>query len=304
MKLPPIRNQEKPPSNQKFPVLPVLLGTIGILAIIGLVILLGQGMPQLAVPGATATPLVPTMSIPTPDCGSPTLTLGTATFQVQNLTPAPDGSLPVPPDTSGIAYWVEGTNTNHVFVLSPTPENLSMASGLTAGTTAKATWKNCNSTSYSLSAPESDVMNVSDLPDQSLDGIIVFIPSDSSGNGILVKGELTEEQISTVDTPAPGELEIQANIGLLETTTSSNGTTIRIGVSINNYGESPFTLSDSEVSLFQEDSAALAMISSEPPLPKEIAAGTTETLYFTFPRPASPTATLKILTIEYDIEGY
>ena len=37
---------------------------------------------------------------------------------------------------------------------------------------------------------------------------------------------------------------------------------------------------------------------------KEIAPGVTETIYFTFPRPSSPTATLKIFTVEYDIEGY
>jgi hypothetical protein len=46
------------------------------------------------------------------------------------------------------------------------------------------------------------------------------------------------------------------------------------------------------------------MTSSEPRLPKEIEAGSTETIYLTFPRPASPTASLKIFTIEYDIDGY
>jgi hypothetical protein len=90
----------------------------------------------------------------------------------------------------------------------------------------------------------------------------------------------------------------------LETTTSADGTTIKVSVSIQNYGAAAFTLSTSDVSLTQQDGTSLNMVSSEPPLPKEIAPGATETIYFTFPRPASPTATLKIFTVEYDIEGY
>jgi hypothetical protein len=83
-----------------------------------------------ATPNGPPTSIIPvtsntqTVFVPTADCGSPTLLIGTTTFQIQNLTPTADGSLNVPQNSPGIAYWVEGTNTNYVFVLPPMPENL------------------------------------------------------------------------------------------------------------------------------------------------------------------------------------
>ncbi|HXQ34193.1 MAG TPA: hypothetical protein VN843_09285 [Anaerolineales bacterium] len=297
------KRQPDPTQKNIVIIISILMG-VGIVLLLALVLFLFRGNIFQALAPSTETPIIPTMFIPTPDCGSPTLVLGTATFQIQNITRAPDGSLPVPTDTSGVAYWVEGTSTNYVFVLSPTPDNLALMSTITVGSTAKATWKNCNSTSYSLSAPQQGSLTVSTLPDQSIDGITVFFQTDVSGAGFVFTGELTEEQISTINTPDLGGSEIKAEISLLETTTSADGTSIRIGVSIQNYGEAPFTLSASDISLTQQDGTPLVMASSEPPLPKEVGAGSTETIYFTFPRPASPSATLKIFNIEYDLEGY
>jgi hypothetical protein len=295
--------QNSSSNKTKIIIVAVLLG-LGILVVIILLgfLFLRNGF-QLAAP-ATLTPPIPTIIVPTPDCGSPTLVIGSTTFQIQPLAPAPDGVLTVPPDTSGVAHWVNGTNKNYVFVFSPTQENISFMSTVIAGSTAKATWKNCNSTTYTLSAPQPGSFNGSALPDQSLDGITIFFPTDSSGAGSVFTGELIEEQISTFNTPAVGASDVQAEISLLETTTSADGTTIKVSVSLQNYGTAAFTLSTSDVSLTQADGAVLNMVSSEPPLPKEIAAGATETIFLTFPRPASPTATLKIFTVEYDIEGY
>jgi len=281
----------------------ILMG-VGIVILITLLIFLFRGSIFQALAPSTETPIIPTLFIPTPDCGSPTLVLGTSTFQIQNMTPAPDGSLAVPSDTSGVAYWVEGTDTNYVFVLSPTPDNLAIMSTITVGSTAKATWQNCNSTTYSLLAPQQGALTSLTLPDQSVEGITVFFQTDVSGAGFVFNGELTEQQISTIPTSVSGLSDIQAEISLLETTTSSDGTSIRVGVSILNYGIAPFTLSTSDVSLTQQDGTPLAMASSEPPLPKEIGAGSTETIYFTFPRPSSPAAILKIFTVEYELEGY
>lgn len=281
----------------------VLLG-IGILVLLILVgfIFMRSGFP-FAVP-ATLTPPIPTIIIPTPDCGTPTLVLGTTTFQIQTITPGTDGSLNVPSDTSGIVYWVDGTNKNYVFVFSPTQDNISFMSTVTAGIRAKATWKNCNSTTYTLSTSQPGAFRSAALPNQSVDGITVFFQMDASGAGFVFSGELTEEQISTFNTPAIGASDVQAEISLLETTSSADRTTIRVGVSVQNYGAAAFTLATSDVSLTQQDGTSLNLVSSEPALPKEIASGVTETIYFTFPRPASPTATLRIFTVEYDIEGY
>ena len=253
-------------------------------------------------PTATEMPFVATLLVPTTDCGTSTLLLGPGAFQIETLQPGADGTLAVPSDRSGIAYWVAGTNSNYTFVLSPTPENLAMMSALTAGSTAKVTWSDCNSTSYSLSAPQQGSFNSAALPDQSVDGITVFFQTDPTGAAFVFTGELTEEQISTFNTPVPGD--IQAEISLLETTTSPDGGSIRVGVSIQNYGAAAVVLSGTDVTLTQPDGTPVGMLSSEPALPKEIAPGATETIYFFFYRPASPTATLKLLTVEYELEGY
>jgi len=281
----------------------ILLG-VGIVVLAVLVAFLFRGnIFQLLTP-STETPVIPTIFISTPDCGSPTLVLGTATLQIQNITTAPDGSLAVPPETSGIAYWVEGTNSNYVFVLSPTLENLALQTALKSGDLAAIYWADCTTVSFSVSAIEVSQLSDPALLDQSIPGMLVFVQTDPSTAGFVVKGKLPEETISVLDTPRPDESGILAEVSLLEISTSPDGTTIKVGISILNYGQTVFTLSFSNVSLTPHDSAPLVMVGSEPPLPKEVQPGKTETIYFTFPRPTSPTATLKIFTIEYDIEGY
>ena len=291
-------------NNQKMiMIIGILLG-VGIVVLAALVAFLFRGSIFQLITPATQTPVIPTMFVPTPDCGSPTFVLGSTTFQVQTINPAPDGTLVVPADGSATAYWVEGTDTKAVFVLSSTPENLALLSTITDGSVAKVTLANCNSTTYNLFAPEQSPASVSTLLDGSTSGITVILLSDPSTASIFVRGELTEEQLSTINTPVLGGSEIQAEISLLETTPSSDGATIRIGISIQNYGATAFALSVNDVSLIQPDATPLTMVNSEPVLPKEIGPGATETIYVTFPRPTSPTATLKIFGIEYELEGY
>lgn len=250
------------------------------------------------------TEVIPTVFIPTPDCGSPTLVLGTTTFQIQKLTPAADGSLTVPQDSPGIAYWVEGTNSNYVFVLPPLPENLAAMDTITVGSLATTTWSDCTSISFNLLAPQEGSFNASILPDQSQEGITVFFQTDPSDVGFVFKGGLAEQAVDVIDTPRADESGILAEISLLETIRSADGATIRVSLSIRNYGQAAFTVSSEDISLIQTEGSTLALAESKPRLPEKINAGETKTFEFSFPRPSSPTATLKIFTVEYDIEGY
>jgi len=311
MRQPP-NKQQSIPSSDKSKILLIIIFLAILLVILG--ILLGLvlkqrgfkfSMPELqaeSTPTGVLVETVPTLFIPTPDCGTPTLAIGSTTFQVQSVQTAPDGTLTIPADGFGITYWVNGTNTNYVFGLSPTQDNLSLISSLPPGSTVTATWNNCNSTSYTLFALEQNPVGISTILDQSTEGITIFLSSDPFTANYIIRGELTGEQISIFNTPSG--TDIQAEISLLEITALPDGTSVRIGVSVQNYGQSPFTLSATEVSLITTDGAALEMLGSEPPLPKEIAAGGTETLYFTFQKPSSPTALFGILGIEYEVGGY
>jgi hypothetical protein len=296
----------KQPSNNNqnaIMIVGILLG-VGIVVLAALVAFLFRGnLFPLATP-ATETPLIPTMFVPTPDCGPPTLVLGATTLQIQTINPVADGPLSVPPDTSDIAYWVEGTDTNYVFVLSPTPNNLGLQTVLKIGDLVTIYLANCNVISFAVSAIEPKQLSDPTLLDQSISGMSLFVQTDSSGAGFVVKGEIPEETISVLDTPRPDESGILAEVSLLETSTSPDGTTIKLGVSILNYGQTTFTVSSSNVSLTPQDAAPLILASSEPSLPKEINPGSIETFIFTFPRPSTQIATLKIFTVEYDIKGY
>jgi hypothetical protein len=301
-------------------------------------ILLVQATPTISIPVTGPT-------VSAADCKSPTLLLGTTTFQIQDLRRGADGSLAVPGDTSGIAYRVAGTGSNTVFVLSPTPQNITVMSTISIGSAATVMGAACASATYSLSAAQAGALDGSVFADQPEEQVIVFFPTASSGAGFVFKGRpitepvlalipatpivenalpvLAENTVSpSIETtvtsavmpatateipamiPTPDYSEVLAEIGVLDTSLSLFGTSLRIEVSIYNFGKIPIPLSERDVTLTQPDSTALALKSSKPRLPKEIQPGETKTFEFSFEPPSSPTATVKILTVEYDIEGY
>jgi hypothetical protein len=233
-------------------------------------------------------------------CGPSTLKIGEHSYQIKTIKPKKDGSLKIPANQPDTAYWVDGTETNEVFALSPTENNLSLQSSLKNGDTVSVLWQNCNSSTYTISNVKTNVPENSVLLDQSVSQVTIFARGDSSG--FVAKGELAGETISTFNTPDASEK--QAEISLLETSPSQDGNSIKVSISIKNYGNSAFSLAPEDVLLTAQDGTQLALTSSEPALPKEIPAGATETFNFTFPRPSTPSATLKIMTVEYDVEGY
>ena len=298
------KNQKETTSRKtKITIVLALMG-LGVVLMIAIAAILSGGnslSPAFLAP-ATQTQPLPTLFIPTPDCGSSTLVIGPSTFQIQTIPLAEDGTVSVPPDGSGVAYWVEGTDLQYTFQLSPTPENVALVLAITEGITARTIWSNCNSMTFELSAPQPGSFGTTYLPVQSTASIAIFVQDPATGSGYVLGGGLTEEQISTFDNPTPASGEIQAEIGLLETT--SDGDNLQLTISIYNYGNAPITLSAGDVSLTQSDGTPLPLVSSGPTFAKEIASTATETFIFTFPRPTTPSAVLKVFTVEYDVEGY
>lgn len=201
MKQPPNRKQNFSPSDKSKIILVIIFLGMFLLAfgiLVGL--LLRQNGFQLSVPAAQmqATPtlspalIAPTVLVATVTCESQTFVLGATTFQVQNLTFAPDGSLPTPPTTSGVAYWLDTTEGNHIVLLASTPENISLETTLTPDSSAKVTWTDCSSMTFSLSSPEPNSANISALPNQLISGLTIFFQTDAYGNGLIVRGELAE----------------------------------------------------------------------------------------------------------------
>ncbi len=242
--------------------------------------------------------------VPTPQCVEPTLTLGSAKFVIKTIARAADGSISVPPDTPNVAYQVEGTQPNYVLVLSPSPNNLALRNAVKDGDKATVVLANCNSTVFSVSAPQPAPSSISTLLNQPTSGLVMLVQTSPSAAGFVVTGELSEEILKAIDTPQPGPSNRQAEVSLLETTASADKATIRVGVSILNTGTAPFSLSANDVALTPENAAPVAPTSTEPSLPHDFKPGTTENIYFTFPRPSTNTAVLKVLDIEFDVEGF
>lgn len=198
----PINTRQSFSSSNKVKIIIVSIFLAILLIVLGFLVglLLRQSGFRLSLPAiqTQATPTIspqsvaPTGLVPTVVCGSPTLILDTATFQVQNMTFAPDGSLPIPPTTSDVAYWLDTTEGNHLVLLGPTPENISLETTLTPDSSAKVTWADCSSLTFSLSAPEPNPANISVLPNQLTSGLAIFFQTDTSGNGFIVRGELVE----------------------------------------------------------------------------------------------------------------
>jgi hypothetical protein len=232
----------------------------------------------------------------------PSLVIDTRSFEIRTIKPGSDGSINVPHDQPKRAYWVEGTDTNLVFGLSAVPDNLTQASSLKPGATAKVTWANCNSETYTLASPAQGLPDNATLLDQSTSQITIFIPGGTTSRGIAILGELQEETITHFNTPDASAL--LAEISLLGITTAPDGGTITVGISVYNYGQTSITLATSDVSLTSGNGSAMAPLNSEPALPKGIAPGATETFNFTFTHPGAQGATLKVVSVEYELEGY
>lgn len=232
---------------------------------------------------------------------SPTLALGNQTFTIQPIKPGRDGTLKTPSGHPDRAYWVEGTDTNAVFVLGSAPETLAVAAALKAGDSALVTWANCNSIDYTLSSPFAGRLENIDYADQSVSQLIVFIQTDTAGNGFLVRGELAQETITSFTTPDAAD--VQAEFTLLGASASSSDGTLMVSVSIYNYGQDAIVLNAEDISLTPEGGAAQPPLSAEPPLPAAISPGATTTFSFNFAWSSATTVIFKIFNTEFYLEG-
>jgi hypothetical protein len=240
---------------------------------------------------------------PTPQCVRPTLTLGSTQFPIETLARAADGSLALPADKPGAAFWIEGTSVNYVFALNPTANNAALKDALKSGDTAKIVWADCGADEYVVKSVEAGLPEQSVLYDQSHGGLTVFVPGGSSGGALTITG--ARPQAAAVETPGPGEAptetnEVQADLSFLGNTTSPDGKSVQITLTITNTGSAAISLTANDLSLTAENAAPLAPTSVEPSLPQTIPPGAGATFAITFPHPGANIAVLKILTISLD----
>ena len=235
-------------------------------------------------------------------CGDARLQIGTNFLTIKAIKKNSGNNLSIPADTSGIAYWVEGSDINYVFGVSPTANNQTLFAEVREGDIATVTWENCNTSIYALSLVQPGNPDITALLDQSNTQISIFIPGDATFAGLVINGELQGDTLISFNTPDASSMLVE--ISFLGTTASPDQTTINVSVSVNNFGKSSIKLTAEDVSLTPEGGFPLSPINIDPSTLKGIKPGATETITFTFPRPPTTTATFKIYTIEYILDGY
>jgi hypothetical protein len=260
-----------------------------------------QNPTQVSLPVQPVQVNLPTQ---TPSCTGASLQLGTTSWSLESIQLDADGSADVPADTPGVAYWIQNLANNTVFALSPTQENLDLLSALQGGEQATITWQDCNTARFALLAPQYGTPDTDIFADQSMVGLVVYLPESDAFPAMWVKGGLAGETIITPPTPAPYVGEVNAEISLLDSSTSKDLKTIQVVISILNYGSEPISLTTGDISLTPEDESPLQISSSDPQLPQVIGPAESREFTLIFVRPDTAVATLKIFTVEYDLEGY
>lgn len=254
----------------------------------------------------TQAVLLPPVETPvqTPSCAGASLQVGADTWQVESAWRASDGSINVPSDTPGIAYWVLGPQNIYIFALSPTRANFDLFSSLQDGELALLTTQDCDSVTYRLSLPQPGEPGSKVLANQPASGIIVYIPDSSVSSGTYTTGILSEVTITSLGESDPEPADPQISISLQDISTTTDGIHIQVVVTLLNTGTTPISVSNSDFSLIPPSAPSLELIQSYPSLPEKINPDQMITFNLVFPRPATPSAILNILAQSFNLSGY
>jgi len=210
----------------------------------------------------------------------------------------------VPEDTPDMAYWINDLELNRVFALSPTQDNLDLLGAVQGGEVAIITWESCNTATYSLFTQRVGVPDDKVFQDRTVLGIIIYVPATPQSAGRTVEGVISSETVTTPPTSVPSSSAVTAEISFLEISTSQDRKTIQVVISIMNNGSEPITISEGDILLTPVGATPLALSRSDPSLPQEILTAESRTFSLVFPRPGTATATLKIFTLEFDLNNY
>jgi hypothetical protein len=242
--------------------------------------------------------------VQTPPCSGARLQVGSDTWQVESAWRATDGSINVPSDTPGIAYWVLGPQNMDIFALSPTQDNFDLFSSLQDGELALLTTQDCDSVTFRLSLPQTGEPGSEVSSNQPASGIIVYIPDSSLASGTYTTGVLSEVTITSLEEAEPAPADPQVSISLQNISTPTDDIHIQVVVTLLNTSTTPITVSNGDFNLIPPSASPLELIQSYPSLPAKINPDQMLTFNMVFPRPSSPSAILKILAQSFTLSGY
>lgn len=271
--------------------LAVMCCLLGVVAVVLIGPNLVAGLPVLF-----RTPTVPP---PTPPCVEPRLQLGAVTFPIEVMSRPANGTLLPKSAKTDTVYWLDGTTAPYLFALYASPATAALRTSLVAGDAAMILWGDCSSDEYEVSA-----VTIS-LPDN-LDqfkgsGLAVLVQTGQAGEGFTILGARPQAVPTTPEATDAANPTLQADIAFLHTTSSADGSTVSVGISIHNISDAALTLAPGDIALVLENGEELLPLSADPALPLEIAPDVDQPLELSFPHPATGTIVLRLRTFTAEL---
>jgi hypothetical protein len=239
--------------------------------------------------------------IPTPACIRPELHVGSARFEIKTVARNANGTLMIPSNASGQAYWVEGTNAPYVLVLGPSAEDAAVLASQKPGDPVAIQWADCTGDEYVVSAVEAGIQGEENILAQSSPGILVYVPESPSNPGMTLQG-LRPTAAPAFETEMPTAAGPQAEITFQDNAVSPDGSEIRMQLAVRNIGQEAFTIHPADISLAPVDGIPATPVSVVPALPVEVAPGESLTLAVAFANPHASAVVFKLL--DFSVELY
>lgn len=180
-------------------VLSLVLLNLALLACVGLAFLLRPQLSQ----------LLAGRRLP-PACEGPSLTIREASFPIQDLLRAADGSLPFPEDSQDVAYRVQPVGPQLLLALSPNDEHLLLAASLMAGESARITREDCSGEVFAITAVTPANWSAPETLGSPSAGLVIFAQGDQSGVGFAIQGELIMALAAPTEPVREAELQVTA----------------------------------------------------------------------------------------------
>lgn len=248
-----------------------------------------------------------------PPCGEDRVVLGTLAFALRPW-PAESRALNDLPDPAGVAYALDPPNGEGggVIVLPPRAENRSALAQTAPGQTLSLVRADCTLVTYAVTASQPTAAD----PGAELAtprGLTLWVGESHPGEGgWLVRAAPLPPTAAPAALPTLGPDEtlvviptavtppaVQAEISLLDVTFSAAEVTITL--EIRNYGPEAANLDAAAVALRDAAGQALALQTSQPPLPVSLPVGEAVTVRLVFARPTAFPAALEVLGVVFDV---
>ncbi len=238
--------------------------------------------------------------MPTPQCVQPTLTLGSASFTIQSLQRAADGSVTLPKGVSDLAYWVEGTTINYAFGLAAGDSASTLPASLKTGAAMTIQWADCGREEYVLQTVDEGSLDMAALLDQAVPGITVFMPGATAGEGYVMRGVRPQALVTIIPEPTD-DGTTRAAVDFLKTDVSQDSKTLNVTIAVTNLGSQAFAIKDGDISLADANGNLVELASINPALPQTIQPNANLQLALVFANPPEHSGLFKLLDFSVDL---